>query len=92
MVAVIVDIPGGPDQQYEQVIATVFPEGKLPEGWLVHVAGPTENGWRIVNVVPSQEQFEAFGRKQLRPALQQAGEGDVTSQVTFFPVHRLIRN
>jgi hypothetical protein len=92
MVAVIVDIPGGTNQQYEQVIATVFPEGKLPEGWLVHVAGPTENGWRIVNVVPSQEQFEAFGRKQLRPALQQAGEGDVTSQLTFFPVHRLIRN
>jgi hypothetical protein len=45
-VAVTVDIPGGTEQQYEQVIATVFPEGKLPDGWLVHLAGPTENGWQ----------------------------------------------
>lgn len=54
-VAVTVDIPGGTQQRYEQVIATVFPDGKLPGGWLVHLAGPTENGWRVVNVVPSQE-------------------------------------
>jgi hypothetical protein len=39
-VAVTVAIPGGTEQQHEQVIATVFPEGKLPEGWLVHLAGP----------------------------------------------------
>ncbi len=42
-VAVIVDIPGGTEQQYEQVIATVFPDGKLPEGWLMHLAGPNES-------------------------------------------------
>jgi hypothetical protein len=30
-------------RQYEQVIATVFPEGKLPDGWLMHLAGPTES-------------------------------------------------
>jgi hypothetical protein len=56
-VAVTVDIPGGTEQGYEQgyeqVVATVFPDGKLPEGWLVHVAGPTKNGWRVVNVVES---------------------------------------
>ena len=31
-VAGIVDIPSGTEQQYEQVIATAFPEGKHPEG------------------------------------------------------------
>ena len=46
-VAAIIDIPGGTQQQYEQVIAAVFPEGKLPAGMLVHIAGPTENGWRV---------------------------------------------
>jgi hypothetical protein len=88
-VAVTVDIAGGTEQQYEQVIATVFPEGKLPEGWLMHVAGPSENGWRVVNVVQSQEQFEAFARERLLPATQAVG--DPTPQLTFFPVHRLIR-
>ena len=95
MVAVIIDIPGATEQKYMQLIATVFPQvpqGKLPEGWLVHVAGPSENGWRIVNVVPSQEQFETFARERLRPALQQVGLGDTTPQMSFFPVHRLIRN
>jgi hypothetical protein len=83
-VAVTVDIPGGTEQQYEQVIAMGFPDGKLPEGFLVHLAGPTETGWRVLNVVESQGQFEAFARERLRPALQQAGEGDVTPQLTFF--------
>ena len=38
-----------------------------PDGWQVHIAGPSENGWRIVNVVPSQEQFEE------RPAVNYTG-------------------
>jgi hypothetical protein len=55
----------------------------------MHVAGPTETGWRIVNVVPSQEGFEAFARETLGPSLQQL-EG-VTPEMTFFPVYRLIQ-
>jgi hypothetical protein len=65
-VAVVVDIPGGAEPQHEQIIATVFSEGRLPDGWLVRITGPTETGWRIVNVVPSHEEFEAFSREQLR--------------------------
>ena len=77
------------EQFYEQMVAKLFPDGKLPEGWLVHLAGPTESGWRVVNVVPSQEQFEVFAREQLIPAVQQAE--NVTPQLAFFPVYRLIR-
>jgi hypothetical protein len=90
MVAVIVHIPDGNAQFYDQIAPKLFPEGRLPAGWQVHIAGPTESGWRIINVVPSQEQFEAFARDRLAPVLQQVGE-DVTPQLTFFPVHRLIR-
>jgi hypothetical protein len=88
-VAVTIDIPGGNEQFYEQMVAKLFPDGKLPEGWLVHLAGPTESGWRVINVVPSQEQFEVFAREQLIPAVQQAE--NVTPQLAFFPVYRLIR-
>ena len=90
MDGVIIDVPGGNVQFYDQIAPKLFPEGKLPKGWQVHIAGPTESGWRIVNVVPSQEQFEAFARDQLGPTLRQVGE-DVTPELTFFPVHRLIR-
>jgi hypothetical protein len=88
-VAVTIDIPGGNEQFYEQMVAKLFPDGKLPEGWLVHLAGPTDSGWRVVNVVPSQEQFEVFAREQLIPAVQQAE--NVTPQLAFFPVYRLIQ-
>ena len=81
--------PDGNAQKYEQVTGKLFPEGKLPEGWQVHIAGPAGNGWQVVNVVPSQEQFETFAREQLLPAAQQAG--DAPPQITFFPVYRLIR-
>ena len=70
-VAVIIDIPGGTEQQYERIIARVLPEGHLAEAWLVHIAGPTDSGWRVVNVVRSQEQVEAFAREELIPAMQQ---------------------
>jgi len=88
-VAVTVDIPGGNQQVYEQLTGKLFQDGKLPEGWQIHLAGPTASGWRIINVVPSQEQFEAFAREKLFSAVQQAE--NVTPQLTFFPVYKLIR-
>ena len=88
-VAVTIDIPGGNQQAYDQLIGQLFSAGKLPDGWQVHIAGPSEIGWRIINVVPSQEQFEAFARDQLFPAVQKAE--NVTPQLTFFPVYRVIR-
>ena len=36
-VAVTIDIPGGNEQFYEQMVAKLFLDGKLPEGWLVHL-------------------------------------------------------
>jgi hypothetical protein len=88
-VAVVIDVPDGNQQFYDQIIPTLFPDGRLPEGWVMHVAGPTETGWRIVNVVPSQGGFEEFARETLGPALQQL-EG-VTPKLDFFPVYRLIQ-
>jgi hypothetical protein len=90
VVAVTVDIPGGAEQQYEQIFDTIFPEGTHPEGLLVHVTGPFESGWRVLNVAASQEQFEAFAREHLLPAARLAG--NATPELAVFPVHRLIWN
>ena len=75
--------------KYEQVVAALYPDGKLPDGWQLHLAGPIENGWLVVSVVPSQDEFEEFAREQLIPATQQVE--DPPPEVTFFPVYRLIR-
>ena len=61
-VAVIIDVPNGNQQFYDQIVPALFSNGRLPEGWQLHIAGPTETGWRIVNVVPSQQEFEEFAR------------------------------
>jgi hypothetical protein len=88
-VVVQVDVAGGTEQQYDEIAAAIFPGGKLPEGWQLHLAGPVPTGWRVINVVPSQEQFESFSRDQLGPAAQRAG--DALPQVSSFPLHKLIR-
>ena len=88
-VAVIIDVPNGNQQFYDQIVPALFSNGRLPEGWQLHIAGPTDAGWRIVNVVPSQEEFEDFAREKLGPTLQQL-EG-VTPTMTFFPVYKIIQ-
>jgi hypothetical protein len=88
-VGVILTVPGGSQQQNDQIAAAVLSDGTLPEGWVVHVVGPAEGGWCVINVVPSQEEFEAFAREKLIPTAQQV-DGHAP-QITFFPIHRLIR-
>jgi hypothetical protein len=88
-VGVILTVPGGNQQQYDQIAAAVFSDGKLPEGWAIHIAGPAEGGWRVINVVPSREEFETFAQERLTPATQQVG--DQAPETTFFRIHRLIR-
>jgi hypothetical protein len=42
----------------------------------------------VVNVVPSQEEFETFARDQLLHAMQQVG--DPPPQLTFFLVYKIV--
>ena len=89
-VGVIVEVRGGTREQYEEIAATLFPDGRLPDGWVVHIAGPIDGGWRVINVVHSREEFEVFTRDQLVPAAREAGDAALP-EVTFFPVANLLR-
>ena len=72
---IVHQFPGGTQEQYEASIAVVHPsDGSLPEGQLLHVAGPSADGWTIVAVHDSQESWERFRdssigrwRKELAP-------------------------
>jgi hypothetical protein len=87
-VAVVVEIPGGTEEQYEQVASHIFPGGKLPAGWVLHLAGPGQDGWRVVNVVRSQDEFERFARETILPATREAGEAP--PKFTYFPVQNAL--
>ena len=80
-IGIVHEIPGGTQEQYDEV-ASKLTEGRglnSPEDWpveglLMHASGPTENGWRVVDVWESEDAFRRFG-EVLVPLLQEAGLG-----------------
>ena len=65
-----------------------------PEGLLVHVAGPTEEGVRIIDVWESEEAWERFRSECLAPAIAALG-GPSRPEPTFrdlHPEHVVVRN
>ena len=92
MSVVIVNEIGGADQSfYDDVTGRTLPEGQLPEGCQLHIAGPIDGGWRVITVWELEEQFQEFRSSTLLPAIQEAGHGDrVSPQIDSRPVYKLI--
>jgi hypothetical protein len=62
----------------------------LPEGAILHVAGPAPTGgWRVIEVWESEEAAAKFDTEQVEPALQAAGIQRPAPQV--WAVHNLIK-
>jgi hypothetical protein len=90
-VVVVAEIEGGGQDTYEKVSSQAMEGDQLPDGCQLHIAGPTEGGWRVITVWDSEDQFNSFRNEKLIPALQAAGEGDrVAPNITANEVHRLI--
>jgi hypothetical protein len=90
-VVVVNEIPQGDQTVYDEVSVRVLPEGQLPEGCQVHIAGPSNFGWRVITVWDSVEQFEQFRSEKLIPALREvAGDDLVAPTIQPDPVHKLI--
>lgn len=74
-------------EQYDAVIRDLQTAGAgAPPGRLYHVAGPTDGGWRVVDVWESPAHFEAFAAT-LIPIMQRRDVPPV--QPTIFPVHKI---
>jgi hypothetical protein len=57
--AMLAEIPGLTRQQYESVVTAVNQAGS-PAGALFHAGGPTDRGYRLVEVWQTREAAEAF--------------------------------
>jgi hypothetical protein len=62
--------------QYDQVNQVLFgqstpPEDRLPDGLILHSAGPAEGGWYVYDVWESRDHFMRFMEGQLGPAVKQ---------------------
>ena len=90
-VVIVNEMEGGSQEVYDQVTPKVMEGGNLPDGCQFHIAGPYENGWRVITVWESEERFEQFRDDKLIPALREAGAGDrITPNISVNPVHNLI--
>jgi len=82
----IFDLPGFTQEQYE--VASRELGNPLENGALVHIAGPMEGGWCVVEVWPSQEAAGSFfGSQKVQQAFQKAGVPPV--QPNVFPAYAL---
>ncbi len=87
--AIVVEFnaPGMTASQYDSVLRALESKGVgSPDGRVYHVGAPSADGWFVVDVWESQEQFDRFG-EVLVPTLQAAG---VTATPEVRPVHNII--
>ena len=90
-VVVVNNIQGADQSFYEQISSRVMPNSQLPNGCRDHIAGPTDDGWRVISVWDSDDQFQQFRSETLIPAIEAAGEsGRVAPSIETSPVHRHI--
>ena len=85
MICRIYDIPGATLEQYDQVDRRVGP--KKPEGVHAHIAGKTDDGFRVIEVWDSHEHIDRYMESGLGEAMQEAQLPEPT--ITEFEVHKL---
>ena len=64
--------PGLNADMYEAVAGKAMPGGQLPDGCELHIAGPVEEGWRVITVWDSRETFDRFREEKLLPAIRES--------------------
>jgi len=82
---------GGTKDQYEAALARVHPQdGSLPKGQTYHAAGPTDDGWIVIALWDSREDWERFRDETLLPGFQELGDTGFPSppQETTFEIHK----
>ena len=92
----VVLVHQGPDvtrESYDQVVRSMIGKDRAEstsdwpvDGLLVHAAGDSPDGFRVVDVWESEEAAQRFGEK-LAPHLAEAG---ITSPPQVYPAHAFV--
>jgi hypothetical protein len=84
-IGMIIDFPGGTQEQYEAVLEQLNLGGRMAPGGIFHAAGPIDGGWRVVDVWESQQAFDILLGERLEQALRNAGMP--SPEVATWPVY-----
>jgi hypothetical protein len=72
-ILVVSEVAGVTAEQDAAMVEALDLGGSPPVGGRIRMAGPTAQGWRIVSLWDSEEDFERFRKERLVPALTGAG-------------------
>jgi hypothetical protein len=72
-IAILIEIPNMTAEQGAAVLRELGLTNRPPAGQVLHIEGPMEGGYRVVDVWESQEVFQSFVQEQLGPAFARAG-------------------
>ena len=90
-VAVELNFHGASLDQYDQVIQKMGLKqgGATPPGAISHFVTGTDDGFRVVDVWETKEDFDKFAQEQIGPYSREAG---MTSEpeVRFYDVHNYL--
>ncbi len=88
-IALIIEFPGVKQEQYDNVMKELGLDRATAEprrGMVLHIAGPSESGWQVVDVWETRADFDRFLDRELGQALKNASIG--TPRVREFPVYK----
>ena len=71
-------------KQYERVASGLT--GPVPSGLILHLAGPTDEGFRIIAVWNGEQAWQRFQTGRLQPAIAALG-GPARPEPTFRDLH-----
>ena len=84
--------PGGTEDQHQAVVEALGESQVNPEGRIMFAAGPTPEGWQIVQVWETREQLERWVLDNLGEAFARAGSRGYPSppRITDIEIHDLV--
>lgn len=97
MIVLVLDLPGVTSEQYDELcrrlsggtpLQTIDDFHRVGYEIVAHVAGPTPDGWRVIDVWPSDEAHERF-REKWMPLLDELGIPGAAPHQPM-PVHHLV--
>jgi hypothetical protein len=71
---VLQEMPGVSEKEYLMVERNLGPD--RPPGLIAHVSGPTDDGWRVINVWEDEAAFRRFQSERLMRASGLAARDD----------------
>jgi hypothetical protein len=83
------DNPNVTQEQYDAASQQVgVNPGNMPDGAILHVAGPGPDGWRVMEIWESEDAARKFNEERVEPVLRQVGIQRPAPQV--WQVHNLV--